>query len=571
MRSPSAISASKIGVALAALTLTACLTPTIDTSPESAARVREQDLGTLPYHPLVYHLDLAVLTYQLYGQSLVWPFDPYYEDSRDRDALMARVRAWARTTGEAQLASRAGIDAFRGPGALSGFDDNPAHDPIVYQYSRLHPWSDTLTNPGLGPWVEYRTPSRITSRVRELYVCTRTIGATRAEYDGGVEGSVSLDMIAARRDDAAPDAQDVLMAFEGGTGDKGLLHQPASQSLMGLVLLRSTPGDTFDIHIAFRGSRSGSATRAIVQALSSGDAGGNPDWITDLGFDEEFHPQISADPGHRVSRGMATAVESAFPTLFHCLDQVVGPRGTAPRHIYVTGHSLGGGLAQLFTSAVLMGDAYGPDGDRMPDSLRAWPWEDTKLITYGAPRIGNGPWAEALTTTHLDSQFFVSDPSSTYDLAGVGITSLEIIPRLLDPTAPAGYRVLIPNDPVTTGRVVGGGPVGESVYLAQPSVWDSYAPPEARAHEPIFEREFMLDTLRDDRTLPGGEPLIPETAWEYRETSDVNPERDDAGAGTRAEYEKLATAIRRYYAGRDLWFDSDAFDASFTTFLDLLE
>jgi hypothetical protein len=31
------------------------------------------------YDELVYHLDLCTLAYQLHGQSLIWPMDPYLE------------------------------------------------------------------------------------------------------------------------------------------------------------------------------------------------------------------------------------------------------------------------------------------------------------------------------------------------------------------------------------------------------------------------------------------------------------------------------------------------------------
>lgn len=99
-----------------------------------------KDLGSFPYHPLVYHLDLSILTYQLYGQSLVWPFDPYYEEMEDgRDAFMSQVQAWTKIHGADQLQRAAGLDAYRGPGVLGGFANNPHHDPIIYNYSRLHP------------------------------------------------------------------------------------------------------------------------------------------------------------------------------------------------------------------------------------------------------------------------------------------------------------------------------------------------------------------------------------------------------------------------------------------------
>jgi len=70
-----------------------CTVPNIDRSEEAAAEVRAQDLGGLPYHPFAFHLDLSIYAYQLYGQTLAWPFDPYYEDAGPgRDALMDRLR-----------------------------------------------------------------------------------------------------------------------------------------------------------------------------------------------------------------------------------------------------------------------------------------------------------------------------------------------------------------------------------------------------------------------------------------------------------------------------------------------
>src|SRR5689334_2233173 len=88
------------------------------------------ELGTFPYHPLVFELDLAILAYQLHGQSLVWPFDPYYEEHADsrgtsRDTLMKLVRGWAERRGAAQVGAMAGLDAYRGPGVLAGLPDDP--------------------------------------------------------------------------------------------------------------------------------------------------------------------------------------------------------------------------------------------------------------------------------------------------------------------------------------------------------------------------------------------------------------------------------------------------------------
>ena len=68
------------------LLFTGCAhTPRTDTRAEAWDG---KSLESFPYHPLVYHLDLSILAYQLYGQTLVWPFDPYYEElGDDRDAI----------------------------------------------------------------------------------------------------------------------------------------------------------------------------------------------------------------------------------------------------------------------------------------------------------------------------------------------------------------------------------------------------------------------------------------------------------------------------------------------------
>jgi hypothetical protein len=541
------------------LALTACDVPFLDTSPEAAARVRAQDLGTLPYHPVAFHLDLSILAYQLYGQTLVWPFDPYYEEAgEDRPAAMARVRAFVEETAAAQQARGGRIEDLRGPGVLGGFEDNPAHDPLLFQYSRLHPWSPTLTYPSEA-WTEYLTPDAITSQIAEVFMCVRTSGVPQGDHENGADGAVTLHPLPARRDDASPGARDVLLAFEGGTGDKGEPEQPASQSLAGFALLRATDGDAYDVHIAFRGSRSGSASRAAVEALSTGNARGNPDWITDLGYREETQTVVSAADGHRVSRGMATAIRSSLPQLMHCLDAVVGrSRARAPTNIYLTGHSLGGAQAQMLASAVLLGDRYGPDGDLMPASLRDWPWERLKLVTFGAPRVGNRPWAEGLTVTHLASRFY-RDQAAPFDGGAIGLTDPAVLPRLVDPDRPAAYRVLLPSDPITTDLIAGGAHVGHTLYLEEGDALEILLHNDFEAHEPTVTRARITETLRDAR--------IPATAWAYHPMETFNPARVPSAAGSVAEYEKLIAAIRAYYVDRDATFDREAFDALVPAFL----
>ena len=55
---------------------------------------------TVDYHPILWHLDLVTLAYQMYGQSIVWPFDPYYEEQNKRESqrnsVMKQVWNWTK-------------------------------------------------------------------------------------------------------------------------------------------------------------------------------------------------------------------------------------------------------------------------------------------------------------------------------------------------------------------------------------------------------------------------------------------------------------------------------------------
>ena len=216
---------------------------------------------------------------------------------------------------------------------------------------------------------------------------------------------MALDRVVPGRGDRAPDADDVLLAFEGGTGDKGEAGQPASQSLMGFVLLRTKPGDHYDVHIAFRGSRSGSAAgRSGKPSATSRRPAiriGSRTWATTASCRSGREPHQHdgrGPPGLRAQH--AVHLPEGVPLLDKVADL---KRGISPDNIYVTGHSLGGALAQHFASAVLLGDRYGPDGagDAMPAALRGWPWKQIKLITFSSPRAGDKQWAKTLTGSGL--------------------------------------------------------------------------------------------------------------------------------------------------------------------------
>jgi hypothetical protein len=518
-----------------------------------------------PYHPLVFHLDLSTLAYHLYGQSLVWPFDPYYEEMGDeRDFYMSKVKAWAKHQGKKQLAkSNTDIDVYRGPGSLAGFANNPLHDPILYNYGLIHPWSDNITNAD-NRWTEYLTPREITDEIKEVYVSYRATGDAKEQ--------ISLMKITPQRNPSVINrvsnkktklGEDVLLAFEGGTGDKNESGQPASQSLMGFVLLRNKVNGHYDVHIAFRGSRSGKVGRAALQALSGSSAAGNPDWITDLGYDRVGIELGAGDITtiSKVSRGFALSMKSIFPQLFHNLKKVSELKGgTRPDNIYVTGHSLGGGLAQHFVSSVLMGNHYSASSNSaMPKSVSNWPWQQIKLITYSAPRAGNKEWAKVLSTK-LQSEFF-SSLLNPIDRKALAVTHPTIMPRLVDIKRPAGYRVLISSDPITSEKVPGGGNhVGKTIYVNKPSLFDSFIP-KPNSHEPENVRQFMLDSFGDKRT--------PTIAMRYREMSEIAPDYSLNKNESISGLTTLGSAVKSYYSNKGMWFDESTFDKDLATRLEI--
>jgi hypothetical protein len=251
-----------------------------------------------------------------------------------------------------------------------------------------------------------------------------------------------------------------------------------------------------------------------------------------------------------------------LPNVFASLERISELSGSAPANIYVTGHSLGGGLAQHFTSAVLRGDRYGPDGGgaAMPAALAAWPWPQIKLVTFGAPRAGDEDWARPLTTDGLQAQFY-DDGLIPFDRDALDSTDPEIVPRLIDPDHPAGYRVLVSTDPITNDVFDAGRGVGTTVYVNLVCGNGPFGLPDFDAHEPKTIRDFMKLAIADPRT--------PAEAWAYVDMETLNPSRNSEAAGSRAEYDKLVDAIERYYEAQGTWFDVEAFRRDYELLLSL--
>jgi hypothetical protein len=524
-------------------------------SPRATSLATQDDLDGLPYHPVPMHLDLCILSYQLYAQTLVWPFDPYYEQHGSdgaRDAFMDQVRS--QLAGFGSAGTSPATAGFRGPGVLAGFPNNQRHDPIIYRYDTLKPWQASL-NLGYLKWTDLQPQDRITHNISDVSMCYRPSRST--------EEAIQISHVARSTSANARGARDQLIAFEGETGDKNEPGQPGSQSMMGYVLKRQIAGSAdYDVYVVFRGSRSGEPVRAARQALSGTGAKGNPDWITDLGYDFVQAPDISQVG--TLHRGLVRSVQSMLPKIIGALSEIAdGAQGRKPRRISMTGHSLGGGLALQTASAILLGNALGPDGigAMMPASLQTWPWANMKLVTFGAPVSGDAAWAKALTEDKLQSQFFETAAWGTTltDADALPVSDPQLVTRLTDTGHPVAYRILNPQDPITTLRLLGGKHVGQTVYVA-PSNPLSFVDPNT--HEPANIRDLITEAL--------GDPDVPASGWQYHPVTALSPDSMPGHDGDPAEYTKLFTAIDGFYRVNSTAFGHRRFKRDFDLFMSIL-
>ena len=217
-----------------------------------------------------------------------------------------------------------------------------------------------------------------------------------------------------------PSGEDHLVVFEGGTGIAGAT-EPA-WSLMGFVLMQKTPTG-YDAHIVFRGSRSGSALSKTVWKAQDfiGNAKGNPDWITDLRGGKQIEQPLISKVG-KVTQGFAESLPTMLGPITACC-QYLEQKYPAPEHVFVTGHSLGAGLASQFVSAVEQG-SY---GDELRKAVKSWPWDNTTLMAFAQPIPGDSDWAANFNK--------ISPASQHYWVAGddvVEATSSRIVGLFID-------------------------------------------------------------------------------------------------------------------------------------------
>lgn len=404
-------------------TVTVCsiiLATTFGASVAKASTItNETEVQTKSLPQSVTNLDLCTLAYQLYHQSLCLPLDPWY-DMMSRVGSDRRINICKFTHDYAQNLG----GYYSGPNAARGFGaSNRNLDPILSNYKYIDAKLPTFNRDG-EIFLALQAPTYITQNIK-------TIEGIRYRSKPTSYPHNDTEKFAIRQ---YPSGEDHIVVFEGGTGNTGITGgaqaTDPSWSLMGFVMMKKTLAG-YDAHIVFRGSRSGASLLKTVWRAQNfiGEPKGNPDWITDLrGMKQVEHPLISKVG--KVTQGFSESLPTMLGTITACckyLEQTYG----APQNIYVTGHSLGAGLATQFVSAVMQGNY----GEELKQEVKTWPWQNTTLIAYAQPIPGDTTWASNFDKLTPTAEHYWVEGDSV-----VEATDGRIVGMIIDKGAHSGVQ-----------------------------------------------------------------------------------------------------------------------------------
>lgn len=362
----------------------------------------------------VVNLDLCTLAYQLYHQSLCLPLDPWYDimsrvGSDRRDNICKFTHEYAARLGNQSANGNLAPEYYSGPNAARGWQNSNLNlDPILTNYKHIDTSLPAFTRDG-ERFLAVAAPKYLTRGIKTIEGVRYRSKPTSFPFN-------NVERFQIRE---YPNGDDHMIVFEGSTGNAGTT-EPA-WSLMGFVLMRKTLTG-YDAHIVFRGSRSGAALSTTVwkaQALL-GEHKGNPDWITDLRSGKQIEQPLVSKVG-KVTQGFAESLPTMLgPITASC--KYLAQKFPAPEHIYVTGHSLGAGLASQFVSAIKQG-SY---GDVLRQEVGGWTWDDATLIAFAQPIPGDPAWAANFNTVSPKSEHYWVSGDSVVEATDSRIVNLLI-------------------------------------------------------------------------------------------------------------------------------------------------
>lgn len=396
----------------------------------------------------VLNLDLCTLSYQFYHQSLCLPLDPWYDmfsrvGSDRRDNICRFTHEYAQTLGLQH-------GFYSGPNAARGWSQSNLNlDPVLTNYKQIDSQLPGFTRDG-ERFLAVEAPSYITQNIK-------SIDAIRYRAKPTSYPNNDVELVQIRE---YPAGDDHLIVFEGGTGVAG--NSEPSWSLMGFVLMKKTATGN-DAYIVFRGSRSGAfLSKTLWRAQNAvGEHKGNADWITDLRGMKQIEQPLISKVG-KVTEGFAEVLPTMLGPITACC-KTFAQKYPAPEHIYVTGHSLGAGLASQFVSAVMMG-SY---GDELRDSVKNWPWDKMTLMAYAQPIPGDTTWAASFDKTMPGSQHYWVDGDVV-----VEATSNKIVGLLIDKGEHCGVQTKL-------GKVAGCNDNVHEVFVIRDALVRDMAPTNA--------------------------------------------------------------------------------------------
>jgi len=314
--------------------------------------------------PHTHRIDIAKdmlehcrFAYKAYAQTLLSPMDPFFEGwgAGYKFTTSARDRMMEHTHNE--LKTKAGEDREMDP-ILYCLESTPnPHNGVLYRGDTDHKHYITFLPRDLDKKIEHATSFDINGKQLESLDLKNAKDNWRCAY------------------------------FQGKTGMTVNHPSRGWRSFLGQVIY--DPGSK-TVVIGFRGSRSGCGSRALSQAQLSSK--GNPDWVTDMNHLKGV--KVSKYNNVYMAAGFHYAYESCFTSLEKAFLHAIGK--DKPEYVFVTGHSLGGAMAQMAYIDIKCGKARANWGSQLQNA-------NIQCFPLSAPPVCHGLEAQHWLSLNADA------------------------------------------------------------------------------------------------------------------------------------------------------------------------
>jgi hypothetical protein len=290
-------------------------------------------------------LEACRFSYKAYAQSCSYPLDPFFEShgasDSARDRLMESVHADYKTSADAAKFDPVDYDLKKPP--------NPSEGVVYRGGVKDEPY--ILFQPrDLDKSIAHHTGFDLDGR--------------EVPHGGGAIGSAS--------------GRKRCAYFQGKTGMTKTWKTSGWPTWLGAVIYDP---ETNTVTIVFRGSRSGNGARALIGAKLKSK--GSPDWVTDMNYLKS--EDVEKFGGASLCCGFYYAYESAKRSIAAAYRSAVGV--AIPSAVYITGHSLGGGLAQVAYLDFTCGDLAREITFAQSASSGVNAWAPVQCFAISAPPV----------------------------------------------------------------------------------------------------------------------------------------------------------------------------------------